>query len=273
MAVLVHLSDLHFGRVDARLLDPLVAAVEAARPDVVVVSGDLTQRAHPSEFEAARAFVARLPSPRIIVPGNHDVPLYNVVDRLLRPLALFRKYMEAEPVPRFASEALWVVGVNTARSMVIKNGRINREQIAAIRASFEGAPAEALRVVVTHHPFDAGKGMDDSDRVGRASLAMQAFEECGVDLLLSGHLHVAYSGATALSGRALQCHGALAVSAGTATSTRVRGEPNEFNVLRVAKRLIEVDRLEWADETGTFEVSDQTSFARGVGGWTCIEAG
>src|SRR3954471_18543059 len=100
MAVLVHLSDLHFGRVDERLLDPLVAAVMAARPDVVVISGDLTQRARRSEFEAARAFIARLPTPRVIVPGNHDVPLYNVAARLLRPVARFRKYIEADPLPR-----------------------------------------------------------------------------------------------------------------------------------------------------------------------------
>jgi 3',5'-cyclic AMP phosphodiesterase CpdA len=267
MAVLVHLSDLHFGRVDERLLDPLVAAVTTARPDVVVVSGDLTQRARRSEFEAARAFVARLPTPRVIVPGNHDVPLYNVVDRFLRPVAKFRKFIEADPLPRVAVGGLVVVGVNTARSMVIKNGRINREQIDAIRAAFASAPAEALRVVVTHHPFDAGATMDAGDRVGRAKLAMQAFEECGVDLLLSGHLHLAYSGAAALSRHALRCHGALAVSAGTATSTRVRGEPNEFNVLHVAKRFIEVQRMAWADASGSFEASGRESFERGVDGW------
>jgi len=268
MAVLVHLSDLHFGRVDERLLGPLVAAVTAADPDVVVISGDLTQRARPAEFEAARAFVARLPSPRVIVPGNHDVPLYNVVDRLVRPLALFRAFIEADPAPRFVDAGLVVVGINTARSMVIKNGRINRKQIATIRAAFASAPHEALRVVVTHHPFDAGEAMDDGDRVGRAKLALQAFEECGVDLLLSGHLHLAYSGAAALSARALRGHRALAVSAGTATSTRLRGEPNEFNVLRVDKQLIQVERMAWAAEAGTFETSDQTSFVRGADGWT-----
>jgi len=267
MAVLVHLSDLHFGRVDERLLDPLVVAVTAARPDVVVISGDLTQRAQRSEFEAARAFIARLPGPRVIVPGNHDVPLYNVADRFLRPLARFRRFIEADPFPRFANAGLAVVGINTARSLVIKNGRINREQIAAIRGAFVAAPTEALRVVVTHHPFDAGAAMDEDDRVGRAELAMQAFEACGIDLLLSGHLHVAYSGVTPLSERALRCGSALAVSAGTATSTRVRGEPNEFNVLRVAKRLIEVERVVWAEQKGRFDAGERTSFVRQADGW------
>ena len=107
MAVLVHLSDLHFGRVDERLLDPLVAAVTAARPDVVVISGDLTQRAKRPEFEAARAFIARLPGPRVIVPGNHDVPLYNVVDRFLRPLARFRRGSSGETYAKSSQES-WV---------------------------------------------------------------------------------------------------------------------------------------------------------------------
>jgi len=264
MAVLVHLSDLHFGRVDERLVDPLLATVTAARPDVVVVSGDLTQRARRAEFEAARAFVARLPGPRVIVPGNHDVPLYNVFDRLARPLASFREFIEADPMPRFANGELVVVGVNTARSVVIKNGRINREQIDAIRAAFRDVPGDALRVVVTHHPFDAGEAMDADDRVGRAEMAMKAFDECGVDLLLSGHLHVAYSGATI---PALRCRGALAVSAGTATSTRVRGDPNEFNVLHLTKRRIEVERQAWDETMGAFQASGRMVFERQPDGW------
>jgi 3',5'-cyclic AMP phosphodiesterase CpdA len=267
MSVLVHLSDLHFGRVDERLLTPLVAAVEAARPDVVVISGDLTQRAQKSEFRAARAFLDRLPGPRVVVPGNHDVPLYNVFNRFLRPLALFHEFIELEALPRFVDAQLAVIGVNTARSMVVKNGRINEDQIDAIHAAFSALPTEAVRVVVTHHPFDAGDAMDPGDRVGRAALAMHAFAECGVDLLLSGHLHVAYSGESALSARALEGYGALAVSAGTATSMRVRGEPNEFNVLRVSKRQVEVESHTWKAGVAGFELTGEASFVRGDEGW------
>jgi len=267
MPVVVHLSDLHFGRVDERLLQPLVSAVQAARPDVVVVSGDLTQRAQPCEFAAARALLERLPSPRIVVPGNHDVPLYNLVDRWLRPLALFRDYIEADPAPRFTSAGLWIVGINTARSMVIKNGRINRQQMAVIRSTLQAAPADALRVVVTHHPFDAGDKLGDHNRVGRADMAMRLFEECGVDLLLSGHLHVAYSGAAAPLEEAAPRPGPLAVSAGTATSTRVRCEPNEFNVLRVDKQHVDVARLTWSEPDGEFRAAARSSFVRDGGPW------
>ena len=267
MSVLVHLSDLHFGRVDERLLAPLVLAVEAARPDVVIVSGDLTQRARESEFRAASDFLARLPDPKVVVPGNHDVPLYNLFDRFARPLSLFREYIETHPMPRFVDADVAVIGVNTARSMVVKNGRINREQIGAIRTAFSELPEEIFRVVVTHHPFDAGQAMDPDDRVGRAVPAMQAFSDCGVDLLLSGHLHVAYSGESDLSARVLEGPGALAVSAGTATSTRVRGEPNEFNVLRVSRGRVEVERHAWVADRLVFERTDVSTFEQDAGGW------
>ncbi|MDP9124330.1 MAG: metallophosphoesterase [Pseudomonadota bacterium] len=267
MSILAHLSDLHFGRVDERLLTPLVAAVEAAKPDVVVVSGDLTQRAQKSEFRAARDFLARLPGPRVVVPGNHDVPLYNVFDRLARPLALFREIIEADPMPRFVDGQLAVIGVNSARSLVVKDGRINEEQIDAIRAAFSALPPDVFRVVVTHHPFDAGPAMDPGDRIGRAGLALRAFAECGVDLLLSGHLHVAYSGESAPVSGVLAGHEALAVSAGTATSTRVRGDPNEFNVLRVSKRRVEVETHAWIDARNAFEQTRLSTFERMDLGW------
>lgn len=262
MSVLVHLSDLHFGRVDDRLLTPLVEAVVAARPDVVVISGDLTQRARRAEFRAARAFIDCLPTPQVIVPGNHDVPLYDVLQRFLRPVARFRKFIEPDPYPRFSDSTLAIVGVNTARSLVVKNGRINPVQIAAIRSAFTGLSAQVLRVVVTHHPFDAGATLAPKDRVGRASLALRAFAECGVDLLLSGHLHVAYSGASVSSSQSMQRHGVLAVSAGTATSVRVREEPNGFNVLQAAKQRIDVERHAWSAVTATFERTGRSSFVR-----------
>lgn len=262
MSVIVQLSDLHFGRVDARLLTPLVRAVEAAMPDVVVVSGDLTQRAKASEFRAARDFLVRLPGPRVVVPGNHDVPLYNVFDRFVRPLKRFREFIEEDPLPRFIDGQLAVIGINTARSAVVKNGRINADQIAAIRATFSILPTEVFRVVVTHHPFDAGVALTHEDRIGRAESGLRAFADCGVDLLLSGHIHVAYSGASASPAMGTAGHGALAVSAGTATSTRVRGDPNQFNVLRVSKRRVEVETHSWAEESDSFVCTGVSLFER-----------
>jgi 3',5'-cyclic AMP phosphodiesterase CpdA len=261
MRTLVHLSDLHFGRVDPTLLAPLVDAVVAAAPTAVVVSGDLTQRARREEFVAAREFMARLPGTQVVVPGNHDVPLYNVIDRLLRPLAGFRRYIEPEPLPRFVDDEMAIIGVNTARSLVVKNGRINEDQLSCVRDFFAGQHEDLVRVVVTHHPFDAGVDVGPGDRTGRAGLAMRAFAQCGVDLLLSGHLHKSYSGDTG-GVHALAGYAALAVSAGTATSDRLRGETNQFNVLRLDKQRIAVECHAWSAADGVYRPIETSRFDR-----------
>src|SRR3954464_6584162 len=133
MRTLVHLSDLHFGRVDAALLQPLQQLVTRLAPDVLVVSGDLTQRAKSEEFKAARAFLDTLPGPQIVVPGNHDIPLYNVASRFLAPLRKYTRYVTLDLTPEYVDEEIAVLGINTARSLTFKDGRINREQVEQIR--------------------------------------------------------------------------------------------------------------------------------------------
>ena len=266
MRTLVHLSDLHFGRVDALLLEPLEQTVKALSPDVLVVSGDLTQRARSAEFVQARAYLDRLPAPQVVVPGNHDVPLYNLVARLLSPLEKFRRHIEPDLSPSHVDAEVAVLGVNTARSLVIKNGRINATQARALRDAFRDLPAAVVKVVVTHHPFDVPPDVDADERVGRADMAMRVFAECGVDVLLAGHLHVSRAADT---GRryALSGYEALVVSAGTATSTRGRGEANSFNVLRLEKERVEIDRYAWNESSRTFGVAAREAFERKLGGW------
>ena len=146
MRTLVHLSDLHFGRVDQALLGPLRELVERIAADVVVISGDLTQRAKVEEFEEARAFLDSLPGPQIIVPGNHDISLYNVFRRFMRPLARYKRYITDELEPVFIDDEIAVVGVNTARSLTIKDGRISHEQVAGLRARLAGLPPQVTRI-------------------------------------------------------------------------------------------------------------------------------
>src|SRR5438128_266924 len=129
MKKIVHLSDLHFGRVDAALVEPLVRAVAGAAPDLIVVSGDLTQRARSSQFREARAFLGRLPRPQVVVPGNHDVPLYDVVERFRRPLEKFRRHITDDLEPFYEDDEMVVAGVNTARSLTRKYGRVNSRQV------------------------------------------------------------------------------------------------------------------------------------------------
>ena len=269
MRTIVHLSDLHFGKVDEVLLTPLVEAVSALAPDVVVVSGDLTQRARTTQFLEARAFLARLPRPKVVVPGNHDVPLHNVVHRLLKPLDKFRRHIEPSLSPSFVDAEIAVLGVNTARSLVVKNGRVNMAQLESVRVAFARVGDEVIKVVVTHHPFDVPPHIDAGERVGRAEAAMEVFAQCGVDVLLAGHLHTSRTAGTG-DRYALSGYEALVVSAGTATSTRGRGEANSFNALRLQKQRVEVERFEWIAEQGRFVPVLQEVFERKLKGWSLI---
>src|SRR5207237_7158700 len=134
MRTLVHLSDLHFGRLDERMVEPLLATIRETRPDAVAVSGDLTQRARSDQFKAARAFLDALPRvPLIVVPGNHDVPLYNVWARFAQPLDKFRRYITDDLEPFFADEEIATLGLNTARALTTKHGRVNPRTVARIR--------------------------------------------------------------------------------------------------------------------------------------------
>ena len=174
MKTLVHLSDLHFGKVDAALLDPLHDLIHQIAPDVLVVSGDLTQRAKSEQFEQAKAWLDTLPGPQIIVPGNHDISLYNVFRRFLQPLTRYKRYITDDLDPFYVDEEIAVLGVNTARSLTFKDGRVNKEQIASIKAQLAGLDKGLTRIIVTHHPFDLPHTEDDDDLVDRAPMAMKA---------------------------------------------------------------------------------------------------
>jgi 3',5'-cyclic AMP phosphodiesterase CpdA len=267
MRTLVHLSDLHFGRVDEALLAPLHDAVHGLRPDLTVVSGDLTQRARRAQFAQAAAFLDSLPGPQLVVPGNHDVPLYDVARRFLAPLARFRRRIESAEFPYFEDAEIAAIGLNTARSLTFKGGRVNRDQVAEVERRFDGLPEAVTRIVVSHHPFDLPEAADARDLVGRADMAMQAFAGCGVDLFLSGHLHTTRAGNTARRYR-IEGYAALVVQAGTATSTRGRGEANAFNVLRIGKRSLELEAWSWAEAGGRYLAGPASRFAWSVGrGW------
>ncbi|ATD60466.1 MAG: metallophosphoesterase family protein [Janthinobacterium svalbardensis] len=269
MRTLVHLSDLHFGRVDAALLAPLRALVERLEPDVVVVSGDLTQRARSVQFQQARAFLDSLPGPQIIVPGNHDVPLYNVFSRFLTPLVKYRRHVTDDLSPEYVDEEIAVLGINTARSLTFKDGRISHEQIDVLRERLGRLPPGLTRIIVTHHPFDLPEHFDKDDLVDRAPLALQMFSECGVDLLLAGHLHASHAGDTSARYK-IDGYAALMVQAGTATSTRGRGESNSFNVIRIEDSGIRVERYSWNEDSADFEKVSTEAFEREGGVWASL---
>jgi 3',5'-cyclic AMP phosphodiesterase CpdA len=269
MRSIVHLSDIHFGRVNDQVISPLVEAITRINPDLVAVSGDLTQRARSHQFKEAREFLDRLPKPQIVVPGNHDVPLHNVFARFMQPLRKYRRYITNDLRPFYHDEEIAVLGVNTARSLTIKGGRINETQVTWMRDRLCAADPEAIKVVVTHHPFDLPEGHDERALVGRARMAMEHLASCGADLFLAGHLHVSHTTHSAVRYK-IKGHSALLVQAGTAASTRGRGEENSFNVLRIDRPHIAVERFEWLPERSEFSLMTTERFRHTPDGWIRI---
>lgn len=266
MRTIIHLSDLHFGRIDTAIIEPLIAQVHELKPDLVVVSGDLTQRARSAQFKQARHFLDALPQPQLVVPGNHDVPLFNIAARLLQPLRKYRRYIGEDLHPVFMDDEMVVVGINTARSLTIKDGRVNDRQIEITRRQLAAVGDHMVKIIVTHHPFDLPPGPQHHSLVGKAIPAMRAFALCGADLLLAGHAHI--SSAVSSAGRYnIPGYSALVVQAGTATSTRGRGEVNSFNVLQIEAHQITVHRLGWEPGQNSFSLAASQSFMQRGSEW------
>jgi 3',5'-cyclic AMP phosphodiesterase CpdA len=245
MKTLAHISDLHFGREDPVIVAGLLTAIAKAAPDLIVVSGDLTQRAKKKQFRAARDFLADMPAvPRLIVPGNHDVSTTNLYERLVHPLNRFRRFITQDLSPFYADDEVAIAGINTVRLLSTKDGRINRTQVERACQQFSRANAAAIRVVVTHHPMDVPAEDTKHPTLTRARMAMAGFAGCGVDLFLSGHLHTGLS--LASSARyPLPGYSAVVAHAGTGTSTRTRRQPNGWNLIRLAPSLIELQQMSW----------------------------
>lgn len=270
MARLVHLSDLHFGAHDETLVEAVEAKIDRLRPDLIIVSGDFTQRARTEQFKEACHFLEKLrDSGREVlgVPGNHDVPLYDVLRRFLSPLTRYRRFIDETLCPFIELPGVAVLGINTARSLTFKDGRISEEQVEFIRETFSRTDPNAVRVLVTHHPLLAvpvGEGVERA--VGRQELALDAVEKAGVDLLLAGHAHHAAT----LEDLVTRAGGALVVQAGTATSTRVREQEQSFNTIDIADGCVTITVNAWTDDD--FRPSDAQRYEWQEGRWRILKS-
>lgn len=241
---IAHISDLHFGTEKQKIADGLVVDLHALQPDLVVVSGDLTQRARSGQFKAARDFLKKLPQPQLTVPGNHDVPLYDIFRRFLMPLKRYRKYISDDLAPLYRDEEMAVYGLNSARSFTWKEGRISIEQIQAMEETLCAIPNKLFKAVVTHHPFIPPPEDEGIRLVGRSKKALKIIAKCGIDLLLSGHLHQGYSGDVRPYYPETQ-KSIIVAQAGTAISRRIREKGNAYNFISVNRKNIIIAAREW----------------------------
>ena len=269
---LVHLSDLHFGAHDEQLVEAVEQQVGQLKPDLVVISGDFTQRARTEQFREACEFLERLRErghEAICVPGNHDVPLYDVLRRFLSPLARYRRFIDETLCPFVELPDVAVLGINTARSLTFKDGRMNKQQVEFIRETFARVASDKMRVIVTHHPLFALEVGGEVERaIGRQELALDAVEESGVDMVLAGHAHHASSqDAGALVTRA---GGVLVVQAGTATSTRVREQEQSFNTIDIAGVSTTITVHAWNGDE--FEANDARRYQWQDGRWRILKS-
>ena len=272
MTRIVHLSDLHFGAHDERLVEAVDWEVDRLKPDLVVISGDFTQRAKTEQFREACKFLEGLRDRGhevLGVPGNHDVPLYDVLRRFLSPLARYRRFIDDTLCPFIELPEVAVLGINTARSMTFKDGRINRDQVDFIRETFARVASDKMRIIVTHHPLFALQVGGEVERaIGRQELALDAVEESGVDMVLAGHAHHASSqDAGELVTRA---GGVLVVQAGTATSTRVREQEQSFNSIDIAEGSATITVHAWRGSE--FKANDAQRYEWRDGRWRILKS-
>lgn len=269
MITLLHISDLHFGpHYLPHVGEALQRAAAAQRPDLVVASGDFTQRAKRQQFVAAREFLDRLPAaPRIVVPGNHDVPLYRAFERLLSPHALYQELISAELDGVLRHDGAVIASLDsTSPHLRITGGRIRRRQLDFCERAFRDAPPDALRVVVAHHPFAPPPDYEGHRPMLGARGALDRFGDLGVDLVLGGHLHRAFIGNSldVYPGRHRR-RGMIIVQCGTSTSRRGRArerEKNSFNLIRADAESIRITHFMYFDDSAGFAPISQHLFPR-----------
>lgn len=269
MLRLLHISDLHFGPPFLPAVgEALLRIAPTLNLNLIVISGDLTQRAKREQFEAARDYMTRLPDlPKIVVPGNHDVPLYRISERLLDPLGLYREIITDQLDQVHELDSAVIVALNsTSPRRAISNGRIHLEQLDFCAQAFLNAPPQKARIVVAHHHFAPAPDFVRDEVMPKAKRAINRFLELGVDMILGGHLHRAYIGNSLdVYPGPRRDRGIIIVQCGTSTSRRGRGrerEKNSFNLVVIGEQIVHITHYMYFQESDSFEPVSRHFFPR-----------
>ena len=265
MRRIAHISDLHFGTEDPPVAAGLLLDLAQHKPHIVAVSGDLTQRARHSQFASAKAYLDQMPFPKIVVPGNHDQPLFNLFHRFLRPLHGYQKWITPELRPVLQDEELTIVGINTARPDTHKSGRVSMDQIHWLRETMCAAPRDHFKVLVAHHPVIPPEQNPKETVVGRAKIMLRTLDSCGCSLILAGHLHKAYSGDARPYHVEIK-RSILVFQAGTAISRRRRDEANAYNLITIGDDRLLLEVRAW--NGAQFATLSQREYEQKESGWT-----
>lgn len=262
MTTLLHISDTHFGTERAEVVAALERLAHELRPDVLLLTGDITQRATTAQFRAARAFVDRLGIPvRLAIAGNHDIPLFNLALRLFKPYARFAAAFGAELEPVFESSDVLVIAVKTTRRWRHANGQVSRAQIDRVAQRLAAGRPEQLRLVLVHQPVAVTRPDEAHNLLRGHRRAVAGWAAAGADLVLGGHIHLPFVLPLAGAARSL-----WTIQAGTAVSSRVRpGADNSVNLIRttasVLTRACEVERWDHQPATRRFERVERQTLA------------
>ena len=259
--VIAHISDIHFGREEPAVIEGLLTSLQRLNPDLVVISGDLTQRATDEEYRKGADFLQRLAWPHIIIPGNHDLSATHLIERFTSPWDKWQQYIQPETEPVLHAKGYSLIGVNTARAagwyFDWSRGQINQTQVKRVQDTLQVVPAQNLRIVIAHHPFWLPEQAEYRDVVSGRDKAIAGFKQANVDMILSGHIHMAYT-------HILQ--GIIVSHAGTTFSNRLlEGHPNSFNVIRGNRKQLTIEFMEWNGQQ--FQLVEQQTFTKTGVGW------
>lgn len=274
MVTLVHASDIHFGKPHLpHVAEAFLASVRSVDPHAVVVSGDLTQRAKDHEFRAAAEYLEALaeagsaPVPVVVTPGNHDVPLYRVVERVFEPYRNYRRHIarELDTVTRIPGMTLVALNSSAPRRAIV-NGRLDREQLDFAREAFRGSPPSDVKVLVAHHHLAPAPDYEGDNPLPGAKQVLESLKEMGVEMVLGGHLHRGYivNSLDVYPGEDRD-HGVVVVHSGTTTSARGRARErlkNSFNVIHVAGDHLDITHHTFHPEDGVFRPLSRHLFPR-----------
>lgn len=253
--ILAQLSDTHFGTEQPEVVEALVAWMQDHAPDLVIFSGDITQRARRNQFQAARRFIDRIPKHNLLtIPGNHDLPLFDLLRRTINPYGYYCEFFGPELEPTYEDERVLVIGLNTTSPLRHKDGKVTEAQMARVEQQLARAKEGQIRILVAHHPFDVILTSDEENLMIHGAEAIRRWARAGLDMVLGGHIHFPFT--ASLRGRYPDLpRDVWCIQAGTALSRRVRhSKPNSFNRIHIGaeRALVTVERWDYGAEEGRF---------------------